>query len=171
MKYLLILFTFLGGLFGAYKYGAIIGSEQTYLNMRAYDAVVASSNLRGAVDLSPKDREAEESQLTELIIDFGRYLDEGSWLPILLFSSNKAASENMIRQAVKYRIENPRIIDGVEYSPFKKGWRNHINSPEFQADLMELSKSDREKIISDLISDYELKEKWYKSALEYYGAK
>lgn len=171
MKYLFIVIAFLGGLFGAYKYGAIIGSEQTYLNIKAYEAVKVSSNLRGDEDLSTEDREAAESQLNQMIIEFGRYLDERSILPPLLFSNNKAASESMIRRAVEYRLENPRIIEGVEYSPFKKGWREHIKSPEFQVDLMELPESDREKIINDTIEDFQKKERWYRAALEYYGAK
>lgn len=121
----------------SYWYGAVVGSEQSLLNSKAYDGIKITHDLR---DIEGKKIfeivNKKESELDKLIVIFGKSLkDAKSFIPG--FNDVSEASKSMFVQVVEYRLSNPRIIDGVEYSPFNE---NALNAPvedEYERELQE----------------------------------
>ncbi|BFM18383.1 hypothetical protein R50073_45660 [Maricurvus nonylphenolicus] len=169
MKYFIYFALLLITLAGGYWYGAKIGSEQLYLNSQAARAVSISSDLRMKDEFPDHIANDLEAELNSIIIVFGRYLEEGhKWHP--LFNDTMDGTHGLMKMAVSFRVSNPRVIDGIEYSPFKDNSDAYFTSEEYLSGLVNMPIEEREIFTQEMINSHLQDVARYQAAIRFYKA-
>lgn len=102
---------------GSYLYGVRVGGERLAAHRMA---ICAFDSLSDVEDLkhnpNPAPLDLYEFGINDALISYGKYLERRKPLAPGL-NSIEGTTRLMIRRRAQYRLENPRIIDGISYNP------------------------------------------------------
>lgn len=142
MKYAITILIFVAFGLGGYWYGYRVGFEEaTILNAAdsALDDISAIDELKHNPDVSAQD--LHELQINKSLISYGEYMDNAS-PPIPGFYSVRPALERLFSNVVSYRKENPRVRDGIEYSPSNKEYEKTEEYKQLPHELRQRSEKE-----------------------------
>ena len=174
--YAFLLSLVIGVAISSYWYGTTVGASQTYMNQKAGEAALLANKLKFdnvAVNaglsetLKPSEKIKMEFEVNRALIDVGRVLEQR--LPFNpLYSDTMDATNGLLNVVAEYRKDNPHIVDGIEYSPFKSGWREQMYTKDWEDSVFSASTPDQiEEFRKKHLSETTLQETYYLKALSY----
>lgn len=144
---------------GSYWYGVTVGMQQkqlNYLGVKAHDLALHRYDRFGG-----EERDKSELEVDELLIHFGWYLEER--MPFIPgYYSLEKSSIRMFKDIAQYRLNSPRVKDGVEYYPYKRNWEQGLKDTEVNGKPIDPA------LVKHKTQEFKNNERRFKLALKYF---
>jgi hypothetical protein len=142
MKYLAVILCILVASIGGYWYGYAVGYLQATIFQMSDDAlreIDAIRELQFNPEVDAKD--LHEIRINKSLIAYGKYLETAPWALPGFYSADPVIKQSFSFVTL-YRKENPRVVNGIEYAPFNRAYKETEEYQLLEQDWKERTEND-----------------------------